>query len=232
MDVIMKQEMTYSELDEIKNNIKDFIFEIENVSKKYNFDFKESDRSFFSFIAKHIIFMKYLHNKKDIYYNVLISDFYYLILSIIRSEIRYMYVNERSIIENYMRLVMMISVEDNHITKAVFEQMKEFMNNQKFADSCFSLIRAEYRDACEYIHGGEVLSNSLAYVFDECERQVGILKNRNKYYERFESVIKTFDRLIVIRKVEYVDECFHRRKTILKYLIGEGQVDLLFELIE
>mgnify|MGYP000600420539 CR=1 FL=1 len=35
-----------------------------------------------------------------------------------------MYVNERSIIENYMRAIMQISLQDDHINESVFQEMR------------------------------------------------------------------------------------------------------------
>lgn len=87
---------------------------------------------------------------QDIYfYKVLISDLYYFILSIIKREMRYMYVNERSIIENYMRAIMQISLQDDHITEAIFQKMRNKNFLCDFTDAEYSLIKNEYVTSCE-----------------------------------------------------------------------------------
>lgn len=89
----MIMDMTYLEIKEIKSNIKQFLDEIQRIAQNQQFEYTQKDHDFFSFIAKHIIFFKYLYKgAQGIYfYKVLISDLYYLILSIIKCEMRYMY---------------------------------------------------------------------------------------------------------------------------------------------
>ena len=56
----MSDDMTYQEIARIKSNIQSFVEKIDELSQEFDFDFQESDRSFFAFIAKHIVFFKYL----------------------------------------------------------------------------------------------------------------------------------------------------------------------------
>lgn len=233
MDLKMKMDMTYREIEGIKLNIKQFLDEIQKIAKLYQFEYSQQDRDFYSFIAKHIIFFKYLHQgeKKSYFYKVLISDLYYLILSIIKHEKRYMYVNERSIIENYMRAIMQISLQDDHINESVFQEMRNKKFYCQFTDEEYSLIKNEYVTSCEYIHGGNILNDNLAYMLDECENDKFPIKDRVKYYIRVQDVLKTFDKLIVAEKTLYINGCFHRKKSVMKYLIGAKQVELLFEIL-
>ena len=142
-----------------------------------------------------------------------------------------MYVNERSIIENYMRAIMEISLENNHITESVFQEMrnKKFIYN--FTDIEYSLIKNEYVIACGYIHGGNILNDNLAYVLDECINSKFEIRERNKYYIRLQNVLKIFDKLIISEKALYISGCYHRKKSVMEYLIGKNQVDLLFEIL-
>ena len=163
MDLIMTMDMTYIEIKEIKSNIKQFLDEIQKFAEIKQFEVVQKDRDFFSFIAKHIVFFKYLYKgaQNTYYYKVLISDLYYLILSIIEREMRYMYVNERSIIENYMRAIMQISLQDNHITESIFQEMRSKNFQCDFTNAEYSLIKNEYVTSCEYIHGGNILSDNM-----------------------------------------------------------------------
>ena len=78
-----------------------------------------------------------------------------------------MYVNERSIIENYLRSIMDISVQDNHVTDKVFQELRQKNFHCDFDDKEYSLIRSEYSTSCGYIHGSNILNDNLALVLDE-----------------------------------------------------------------
>lgn len=121
----MHKDITSEELSRIKYNIDDFL---NIISQRNNLnDYQQIDKEFFSFLSKHIIFFRYLYNNNDqtYFYKVLISDLYCLILSIIQNNIRYIYLNERSIIENYMRAIMQEKMKDNQVTSAIFNKMNE-----------------------------------------------------------------------------------------------------------
>ena len=55
---------------------------------------------------------------------------------------RYMYVNERSIIENYMRAIMGVSLEYSHITETVFQEMHYKSFQCDFTDAEYSFIKS------------------------------------------------------------------------------------------
>lgn len=229
----MLMDMTYLEIKEIKLNIKNFLEEIQKIAQIQQFDYVQIDCDFFSFIAKHIIFFKYLYEgtQESYFYKVLISDLYYLILSVIKCEIRYVYLNERSVIENYIRAIMEISLENNHITESIFKKMHDKNFHCDFTDKEYSLIKNEYVIACGYIHGGDILNDNLAYVLDECMNNSFEAKERNKYYIRLQNALKILDKLIISEKTIYISGCYHRKKSIMEYLVGKDQVDLLFKIL-
>ncbi len=230
----MAKDMTYEEIAAIKANISAFVDKIKQISESYNFDISQCDANFFSFISKHIVFFKYIYDGSDNLYfvKVLISDFYYLVLSIVKSEERYMYVNLRSIIENYTRAIMQVTVQDNHVTQSVFEQLSQTNFRCNFTAPEYSLIKSEYVTACGYVHGGDILCNSLASVLSECEHFPTPKKKRNEYYAQWSKMIKVFDRLLIAQYPDFINGRFHRRKSVMGYLIGDDQVDLLFRLIK
>lgn len=229
----MSDDMTYQEITRIKSNIQSFVEEIRKLSQEFSFDFQQYDGDFFSFIAKHIVFFKYLSDgdSSNFSYKILISDFYYIILAIIKGEIRYMYVNERSIIENYLRSIMNISIQDNHVTNQVFQEFRQKDFHCEFNEAKYSLIHGEYRTSCEYIHGSNILNDNLALVLDECANKIFTIVERKKYYIRIQSVLKSFDRLLISEKALFVSGCFHRKKSILSYLLGKNSLDLLFQVV-
>lgn len=62
----MKMDMTYREIEGIKLNIKQFLDEIQKIAKLYQFEYSQQDRDFYSFIAKHIIFLNiYIKGRRN-----------------------------------------------------------------------------------------------------------------------------------------------------------------------
>ena len=233
MDLIMTMDMTYIECKTIKLNIKQFLNKIQEMSYEQQFECTQKDLDFFSVIAKHIVFFKYLYEgaQGTYFYKVMISDLYYMILSIIKNEMRYMYVNERSIIENYMRAIMDVPLEKSRGTESIFQEMNTKNFQCSFTKTEYSLIKNEYATSCKYIHGGDVLNDNLAYVLDECINNNFAIKERGQYYTRLQNVLKIFDKLIIAEKSLYISGCYHRKKSIMEYLVGENQVELLFEIL-
>lgn len=225
-------DMTYDEIKSIKSDIVIFIRGVEEFSKKNSRRLSENDKSFFIFLTKRIIFFKYLcpgfDPSKKYFCEVMISDLYYLITDIIEGNWRYVHVNERSIIENYTRLLIFSTVEENHVTLKLIESLKEKYGETQLLEDEYSLIKNEYVDSCNYVHGGELLRDSLISVFSQMHRKHWDNKKANDYYERFMRMIKIFEKMLLIEYKSYIDGCFHRRKSLLEYLLGENAVDALF----
>lgn len=228
----MKSDMTYVLVDYEKANVHNFLCRIDEYSKKENIILEDSDKNFFAMIAKHIIFLKYFvlsfeKRSKEKYVNIIISDLYFLVISLIKMEERYVYVNCRSIIENSIRMFTGVSVKEKLFTKDVFEEIRE-----NIGVNDYSLLRSEYRVACNYIHGGDLLEDNLAFVLDECfEDSKMSQKEKNAFYTRMCKLIKIFDREMIKHYTERINGCFHRKKSLMRYLIGEENVDLLFEIL-
>lgn len=119
----MNKTISIQALNDIKKDIEEFMQTIKKRSNLINYH--QIDNDFFCFLSKHIIFFKYLYNNNNdnYFYKVIISDLYYLILSIIENNERYLYLNERSIIENYTRAIMQTEVETNYVTDNLFDKM-------------------------------------------------------------------------------------------------------------
>ncbi len=226
----MTNDMTYSEISYIKSDINSFITRLEKYSENYNIQLDQADKSFFIVISKHIIFWKYMYrnNKIGRFYKVLISDGYNYIISIIKREIRYVYVNERSIIENYVRLLINRTLEEDHVTDKIFKEIKDKSYKFVFNNDDYSLIKSEYSISCSYIHGGNALDECLICVFEECIQIEKEFKDKNKYYTRIQRILRLFDQMLVSVYTEEVDGAFLRRKSLLEYLVGKECVEILF----
>jgi len=153
--------MDCQDLEIIKNDIEKFIKQLELKSKN-KVIFTDDEKSFLRFLAKHILFFKELYrfDKSKYFLEVLISDIFSYIISIIDGEKRYIFLNERSIIENYIRYLM----KENHIKENTFYKLKEKF---KLENDVFSLLKEEYSTSCKYIHGGEILKTELLFYFFE-----------------------------------------------------------------
>lgn len=227
----MKEDMTYNEIDLVKSNISLFTEFLKKFAESEGRILIQADIDFFSLLSKHIIFYKYMYIDDcplGHFYKVLISDCYYLILSIIRNEMRYIYVNERSIIENYARLIINKTVEENHVTEQILGGIK-VQYNGILTDAEFSLIKSEYAMSCSYIHGGDVLGSVLSDAFNECIKNNQKFKDKNKYYVRVQRLLKSFDNILIVAYKYEVSGAFHRRKSLLEYLLGKDSVNLLFK---
>lgn len=225
---MFRDELIISQINDIKKDISDFSSELISYSEKIgNHVLSQNEISFFSFISKQIVFLKNIYICNHNYLiKVLISDYYNYIVSIIRNEHRYMYVNERSVIENYTRWIVSTEVEINYITTRVFD---DFKTKTSICEQEYALIKSAYTNSCGYIHGSKLLNDNLAYVFKECITNDLKIRNINSYFENIIKIIKTYNRLIILTYPNLIDECFYRRKSVLKYLLGADLLELLFK---
>lgn len=231
---MMSSDMTYSELKLIKSDINLFINRLSKISNEYNHYLTQSEKDFYIYISKHIIFFKHLYKGEEnmYFFKVIISDMYYYILSILKNETRYIYLNERSIIENYTRAVVRKTVEEEHITDKIFLTMKEIDFKFDFTEEDYSLIKSEYTTSCGYIHGSSILEGDLSFVLEECLENRKFIKDESKYYERIRRIFKIYDKMLISQYGDFVSSCFHRRKSIFEYLLGKDCLDLLFNVTE
>ena len=229
MDKMIVSDMTYNEISIVKEDIENFIFMLKKVSVNQGSELKQVDEDFFSFLAKQIVFLKniYFLGGKVYVVSVLISDYYNYILAIIKNEHRYIYLNERSIIENYARLVLYKMVEDDFNVSQMLSILREKFSDILLPEN-FSLLKSEYRIASSYIHGGNELAKSLAFYFENCLRRDFPFKNKSNYYENIQKLLKLNIKIFIRRYLNLVDGIFHRRKSLLGYLLGKSMLDFLF----
>lgn len=230
----MELDLTKRELYFIKSDVSDFIDKISNLSKEFQFDFKSEDKAFFSIIAKHVIFFKYLLlvNNDCQLCRGLIYDLFSISIAIIKNEVRYIYLNERSIVENYLRLILHRYIKDNRITRETFATLNKTQFRCSFTQDEFSLIKGEYSVASSYIHGNFDSQASLTAVFDNFLNDSLVKFNKSKFYNRTIKLLKLLDRLLLSEHYMFISDSFHRKKTILAYLFGKDFEDLLFQLLE
>lgn len=225
----MLDDITLGEIKHTKKDISSFTDKLKQMSDENAYEFSQNEQNFFAFISKQIIFLKnlYLFGTNQYFFQVLISDFYNYIMSILQNNHRYIYLNERSIIENYMRCILNQSVEGNHITANMFELLRENYVDDFSADE-YSLMKSEYQIACGYVHGGIGLKDTLIFDLNDYLTEKRRFKNKEKYFERIMDLIKIYNRLLIKTYSEFISDVFHRRKTLLGYLLGRDLLDYLF----
>ncbi|MCZ2259962.1 hypothetical protein [Sporosarcina sp. G11-34] len=207
-------------LEICKEEINGFISYIE---QQYS-SLDKQTAEYYRVIAKQTLFFKYILNAypETYFVRVLISDFFNFILNDIDESTRYLYLNERSIIENYIRLILKNDEYITHITSQSFKDLKE-QNKLTLNDAEFGKIMNEYKISCSYIHGGYNLENHLVDNFEECVHGVNIISNRNKKNRMRQTLelFKILNKLFIINNTEVVDNSFHRNKYALNYLLGK-----------
>lgn len=225
-------ELVLSQINEIKVSISRFMDSLSEYSKSNKLNaITQQQKNFFIFISKQILFIKEIYNYcKDRKLKVLISDYYNYIVSIIKNENRYLHLNERSIIEGYTRWIVSVNIEQNHVTSELIEQLKDNTYINPLTNDEYSLIKSEYIMSCGFIHGSNVLDHDLSYVFQECVLNNSQLKNINNYLQKIIKIIKIYNRLIISNQTENIDTIFWSRKSLLEYLIGKDNVEILFDI--
>lgn len=226
--------MKYVGVELCKDEINSLIQYIESYAINYKSSvFDQRTKEFYRFISKQIIFFKFILKAypKSYPIKVMISDFLSMILNDLKSETRYYYLNQRSVIENYMRMILKDEINITHITQQSFWNLKH-QNEIELSEIEYSKIVNEYKIACSFIHGGDFLKEHLVSSFEEC------LENKTKMSQRqrksqishFTELISIFNKLFLIHKTEEIDNSFHRNKVTLEYLMGKRYMDKFYQL--
>lgn len=199
----------------IKKEIKDLISFLEEKYRKLD----KREENFIIFLSKHIIFFKNfsdLENNFEI--RLLISDFYYFIISYLNLEARYVALNLRSIIENYIRLLLNKVSEEYHIEYNSFIELKNIYN---LSENDNSLIYDTYVKSCRYIHGGKVLKETLKLDIENFKEN-GSDKMIDSF-EAIEKLLKTMDKLLMRNEfiLILIERDFHRKTRLINVLLGK-----------
>jgi len=206
-------DLTLKELIDIKSEINSFI-ELE-----FNM-LEELEKNNLKFVLKRVVFLKYLIRQSgDFRFQALTSDIIYLISSIKKGETRYYYFNLRSIIEQALRIVNNIDSTNTMPNTSIMEKTQELVNaNQVIIN--LDVIKDEYSTACLYVHGSENADMDLAGVYQDCIEHNNQIQNSPQKLKVLVKLLKELFDLILISQNAMVDAAYHRRKSILKFLVG------------
>lgn len=217
--------MRYIGTELCKEEIDNLISYVENYNGNFNYiSMDQKTIEFYRFISKQVIFFKFILKAYPKTYSiqVIVSDFLSLIVNDLKLETRYYYLNQRSIIENYMRMILKDQSNITHITKQSFKDLKE-QNQLELNEIEYNRIINEYKIACSFIHGGNFLQEHLVSNFEECvdnKTQISERKRKGKISQFFE-MVNILNKLFLIHNSEEIDNSFHRNKVTLEYLMGK-----------
>lgn len=207
-------DLTLRELVDIKLEINSFI--------ESEFDTHyELQKNNLRFVLKKVVFLKYMTRQlgEDFRFQALTSDIIYLLSSIKKGETRYYYFNLRSIIEQALRIINNIDSTNTLTNSDIMEKTKDLIDTYNVAIN-LDIIKDEYTTSCLYVHGNKNASMELAEIYQNCFEDKEIENLTQKLNVLVKLFKELFD-LILISQNSLVDAAFHRRKSILKFLIGE-----------
>lgn len=211
---------TFEELRRVKEEIHSFVTEVFNPTSEHM-------RNYFVSICKKIVLLKYLVRQLplDYRYRALLSDLFYILNSVERGEIRYYYLNVRSIIEQSMRIVADIEDNDTITNTELMEKVnfvKDNLNHVRFINT--NIIQDEYSKACLYVHGNSNAQMELADYYINIFREAKSIEKLETKLNQLVALLKSIFSLLIISKSTMVDAAFHRRKSILRYLISDDNI--------
>ncbi|WP_028592437.1 hypothetical protein [Paenibacillus massiliensis] len=226
--------MKYVGIEICKEEINTLIQYLENYSIKHNKGtFDQITKEFYRLVSKQIIFFKFMLEAypKTYAIKVIISDFLSLILNDLKSETRYYYLNQRSVIENYLRMILKNEMKITHITKQSFLDLKQ-QNATELSKIEYNKILNEYKIACSFIHGGDYLKVHLVSNFEEClESKTKISERQRKsQISQFIDMVNILNKLFLVNNTEEIDNSFHRNKVTLEYLMGKRYMEKFYRI--
>jgi hypothetical protein len=211
---------TFAELRLIKVEIQSFVLDIFNPSA-------ENRRNQLINICKKVVLAKYLIRQEpsDSRYRALLSDLCYLLNSIESGETRYYYFNVRSVIEQSLRII--ADVEDTStITNVELMEKADLIKGSISQAHLINtdIIKDEYSKSCLYIHGNSQADMNLVSYYINAFHQSKQIDNLDTKLNQLIALLNSLFALLLICKSEMVDGAFHRRKSILRYLINDNEL--------
>lgn len=219
-------------LNSTKLSIKEAMKTITTFCEERHIQLDGAKVGFFRNLVRQAVFLSLIINnikdeKSKNTINLLISDLLDLIRYTILGYERPFSLIERSIIENYIRLIQKQYLDNNHITLAVIES---FHSDYKFAitDTEYSLIRTVYADTSKSIHGA-INSDVLQYI-DQHFSEKDSFSKTEKDFQRMNKVIKTLNYCFAIKFKYEMYNTFFRQVTVLEYLTSTEVKNKFLEL--
>lgn len=180
-------------------------------------------------IAKTILFFKKIFSDLDQnhYAKSLVHDFLCTVYALENASEREFFNNYRSILENFIRVILMLDDTDS---TGVFRLFKAFEKkcHAKDMTSEFAFIKYEYDIACNYVHSNKNANMNICEYYTEIPNDKISEEDREMLAKRFSELCYIFKKQCIAFYPSKVGQSFYRRNFDLKYLIGED----LFEVFK
>ena len=174
-------------------------------------------------IAKKMIFIKRVYAYRDdniqYYYNCLITDILNLIHSFSKKSIRIYYTYLRSIIENFVRVLLKYENTNSTGVRKMFEELHDRF---RMSNEIINYLEGEYGKCCEVIHSNRNAELPMYEYYEDIIKTDEIDKNRmDSLLRQLVTFYKKCEKLIIINDCRQVEKAFANQKEVLSYLVGK-----------
>lgn len=216
----------------IIKEIQDLKAEVTVIGEKFVNYTDESVVNNIKMIIKRSIFFKYLLQVTKENYNInsILSDYIFLLKSIENQELRYFHLNMRSLIEHYLRLFNGLNPKSEVYNFNLIEETKIKLQNLSIDNVDISIIISNYKNACNFVHGNINAEMPILEFYYETVESESSSKAMKKYINQFCKLNNELFNLFLYTNRDLIDAAFHRKKTVLKYIVNEKYVNKLREL--
>ncbi|CUO13287.1 hypothetical protein EAI89_19110 [Eubacterium sp. am_0171] len=204
----------YREVDVCKEDINQFIsfVKMEDVS--------DTD---LACIAKGILFIKkayaFPEKKQEHYYNCLVTDMISLMDSFKKSSLRVYYTFFRSVIENFVRVVLRY---ENINATGVRNMFTELRNRYTYSKEFIDYVEGEYGKCCEVIHSNYNADLKMYQYYEEIVKSDELsMENKVMLIKQLVTFYKSCKKFIVNNECMQISSAFHNQKEVLYYLLGK-----------
>ncbi|EOS34109.1 hypothetical protein C808_05329 [Lachnospiraceae bacterium M18-1] len=162
----------------------------------------------------------YPDKDKAHYYNCLVTDMLSLMHSFSKFSVRIYYTEFRSVIENFVRVILKFENNNAMGVRNMFSKLKKEYNlsSKQFID----YLEGEYGKCCEIIHSNCNADLPIYQYYEEIMRSDELdLKRISSIIRQLANFYNSCKKFIVFNDYEQMDKAFYNQKEVLKYLLGE-----------
>lgn len=218
-------DQSYKEFEEISSNITAMYL-------KYDFIKYHVKENYFTSIMKLIYFTRdYLMHKNDSYYNKsVIYDAFRVLDSFRINSITNFHQCYRSLMENILRSILLLSDEDETGVNQLFSNIEEKFSLTPELTEIISYIKGEYGKSCDFIHSNIKSGITKELFFSDFLKNEEISAKRSyKNIESFEMFLKKYVHLIILTDSSTLENVYYRRKPTLYRLVGKEEYHLFLK---
>lgn len=217
--------MVYQEIENRKAEIEDVI---EHLFPDKDVDIQNSIKK----VIKNTLFFKYLEQEySDYYISSIISDYMYFLYSLRKLNYRYMNLNLRSIIEYSLKTFLEEETDGAAKTYDLINRSKEKYSNNSSIIVDFNVIESIYSNTCDFIHGNINAQMPIISYFDEIDSLEEDKNTTRRTLNHCINVSKELQKLLLISHKYIIDGAFHRKKSLLEYLINKSYRESLLSAV-